>query len=492
MREIRAAIGNINTIAYTNKSKLIMKDKHKVMTIFGSTGNGKSMLATLKMVSRIYKSDRSKKTYILAGRDITTLEKRFVESNYSVLNWYPFKGKWEYKKQGVGGSQIIFQTKTGKKHLYLTPFNNVSTYSRILGQTIDGIMVDEGVEADDMFLQEILARTMRTKDTWAILTSNGGDPKHFFYTGIVNASKTLDYVYGDEWCAKRGIKATPSQELRFFDSERKNDYMAYHMSLEDNPVYSGEGLKALYELYPIGSFMYYSRIMGVRGFSQDNPFGAYINESSYVSLMDLRGEQSAFYPNTMLFSVDVGGHVFSSKEMSGSAYKDGDYGTEKGGHTVCIVGAFSSDYKKFLLIDTYFPNRMIQNENANLINEKVFEWASMFPSAKRPYLFSDPADTSMLASLMAVVRNVNQVRPAIKRDVSLALDEKVIVSVIQQYMMKGNFKIFDSPNNRKYFYQAMITAKQDESGKLVDNLSFEADVWDALKYIFMSMYRILI
>ena len=88
--------------------------------------------------------------------------------------------------------------------------------------------------------------------------------------------------------------------------------------------------------------------------------------------MDLRGEQSAFYPNTMLFSVDVGGHVFSSKEMSGSAYKDGDYGTEKGGHTVCIVGAFSSDYKKFLLIDTYFPNRMIQNENANLINEKVF------------------------------------------------------------------------------------------------------------------------
>ena len=95
-----------------------------------------------------------------------------------------------------------------------------------------------------------------------ILTSNGGDPKHFFfYTGIVNASKTLDYVYGDEWCAKRGIKATPSQELRFFDSERKNDYMAYHMSLEDNPVYSGEGLKALYELYPIGSFMYYSRIL---------------------------------------------------------------------------------------------------------------------------------------------------------------------------------------------------------------------------------------
>ena len=112
-------------------------------------------------MTRIFKSGRNAQTFILAGRDITTLEKRFVQSNYSVFNWHPFRGKWTYKKVGVGGSRITLKTRTGEKHIYLTPFNNVGAYSRILGQTINGVFVDEAVESDEMFLQEIVARINR-------------------------------------------------------------------------------------------------------------------------------------------------------------------------------------------------------------------------------------------------------------------------------------------------------------------------------------------
>lgn len=491
-KEYEEAIGNIDTIVYTEKSKRIMADEHKILTLFGSTGNGKSMLATLKMLSRIFKSGSRQQTYVLAGRDITTLEKRFVKSNYSVLNWKPFRGKWVYKKQVDGGSQVIFTTKTGRKYLYFTPFNNVNTYTRILGQTIDGVFVDEAVEANEDFLQEIVSRTIRTKATWLIMTSNGGDPKHYFYTGIVNRSHTLEDYMSREEMESLGIRPTPNDELRYFESERKDIFMAYHMGLEDNPVYTPERLKQFYELFPLGSFMYYSRVLGIRGFQQDSPFAPYINETTFTNYNKLRDVDSKFYPNKMVFSVDSGGHVFSSKEMIGSRYKEGDYGTEKGGHTIMLTGAFDEQYRNFILLDTYFPNEMIQWASVEKINNRVRDMAQVFNTAKRDYMFCDPADSTLLAGLMSSVRNVNDIRPAIKRDNKLALDEKVIISVIQQFMMQGRFKILDTLENRKWFYGAMIGAKQESDGKIFDNGSWEADVWDALKYIFMSMYRLLI
>ena len=152
---LKSAVGDIKTIIYNDKTSLIKRDSHKFLVIYGATGNGKSMVSTLKMIKRIFQAKVHEKNFILAGKDITTLEKRFINSDYSVLNWRPFKGKWVYKKQGVGGAKVIFKTKTGDKYLYLTPFNNKDAYSSILGNTLNGVFVDEAVEADDLFLQEI-------------------------------------------------------------------------------------------------------------------------------------------------------------------------------------------------------------------------------------------------------------------------------------------------------------------------------------------------
>lgn len=490
--ELEGAIGDIGTIVYTEKTKRIMMDESPILTIYGSTGNGKSMIGTLKFLSRIYRSGKNKQTYVIAGRDITTLEKRFIKSNYSVFNWKPFKGKWTYKKQVDGGAQVIVRTKMGNKYIYLTPFNNVNTFSRILGQTVDGFFVDEAVESNEEFLQEVISRTIRTSGTWFIQTSNGGDPSHFFYTGIVNKSKTLEDVVGVEKMGELGIIRTPNEELRYFDEERKDNFMAYHMGLEDNPVYTDYQLRTFYELFPIGSFMYYSRVLGIRGFQQDSPFAAYINENTFTNIGKLRDIDNKFYPNKIVFSVDVGGHVFSSKEMIGSNYRDGDYGTEKGGHTIMLSGAFDNEYKRFILIDTYFPNEMIQWATVEKINNRVRDIATTFNTAKREYMFSDPADSSMLSALMTNIRNVNDIRAATKRDNKLALDEKVIVSLIQQWLMQGRFKIMDTLENRKYFYNALVSARQEGDGKIFDNGSWEADIWDALKYIFMSLYRLFL
>jgi len=172
------AIGDVKTIVKTRKIEKILGDASPILTLYGATGNGKSMLATYKALARIFSSDRNKAFYVLAGKDITTLEKRFIESKNSVLNWKPFRGKWRYSKQQTGGAKVTLFTKSGKKYWYLTPFGNTSTFERVLGSTINGTFIDEAPESDEFFLKEIVARTIRTKGSWLIATGNGGDPKH--------------------------------------------------------------------------------------------------------------------------------------------------------------------------------------------------------------------------------------------------------------------------------------------------------------------------
>ena len=40
------ANGDIKEIAYTPMTKMIVNDEHKILTIYGATGNGKSMYST--------------------------------------------------------------------------------------------------------------------------------------------------------------------------------------------------------------------------------------------------------------------------------------------------------------------------------------------------------------------------------------------------------------------------------------------------------------
>lgn len=489
MRKIyRPAIGDIRTVVRTEKINKILSSNARVLTLYGASGNGKSMLKLIKALSRIFKAKRWQQTYILAGKDITTLEKRFIEANTSVLNWFPFAGKWRYSKQGKGGSRIEMMTPTGIKYIYLTPFDKVNAYQRILGMTLNGVIIDEAVEADDFFLQEMLLRVLRTskmnidddseKNSWLMMSSNGGNPASFFYTGIVDKSHPMLDV--------------PQEELQYFveESMRIPESEFYHMKLEDNPAYTDEQIKMIYNSFPVGSFQYYSKVLGVRGFTEFNVFSSFANDESYwIRRNELVDDWSV---RDIVMSVDSGGHVFSTKYMAESEYVEGDFGTGKGGHTVMVSVGFNRDKSKVVLLDVYFPNHMEQGMNVERINKRVYEKLLLgFPNAIRSYMFSDNADPSMLATLQNRVRNVNTITGSTKRDNAISMTEPVVIELILQWFLERKIKILDTPENRKWLKGALIEAKQDKDGKLVDNMDWHADVMDALKGVFSSMYRLL-
>lgn len=499
---MKPALRDIDTIVWTDKTEYVRglsSSDAPLLMFHGATGNGKSMIATLKFMSRIYNAPRDRQVYVLAGRDTPALERRFVESNRSVLNWYPFKGKWTYKKQGVGGARIIVRTRTGEKYIYLTSFNNVAAYSRVLGETLDGVLVDEAPESDEMFLQEIVARIIRTDGTWGIFTGNGGDPNHYFYTHMVNISVPIDEKL-DEAGVVDYIRS-PQEELRYYEDVRNPKYLTVQMGLGDNPTYKKEQLEEFHRLYPAGSFMHNSRVLGVRGFTQNSPFSPYMNQDVFIKYDKLREE--GFYPQQITFSVDVGGHVFSRDEIRiGSdlfsmddwyrEYNKGDHGTTSGGHTGMLTVGWSDKYKQAVIIDTYFPNHMYDHINVERIYKRVYNISVKFPLVKKPYMFTDSASPGFFSQLRDARVGVGQVRGGIKRDNSINLDEKVAISTIQQYMMNGRFKILDTPANRLWFYEAMVQAGLESDGTLIDNKKEEADIQDMLKQTFMSMYRLLV
>ena len=493
---MQPALNNINTIQYTDKSRYVMSlssEEYPILIFHGATGNGKSMLSTLKFITRVFNSPKDKQTYILAGKDIIALEKRFIEDNRSVLNWYPFRGTWSYKKQGIGGATIRLKTRTGEKRIYLTPFNNSASYSRILGQTIDGVFVDEAVESDDMFLQEIVARINRTKGSWGIFTSNGGDPQHYFYTGMINKSMRIEELMD-------GVIETPEEEIRYYDDkDRYENFLTVHMALEDNPVYDKEQLAMFYRMYPVGSFMYNSRIMGVRGFTQNQPFSPFMTRDRFIKIDELRDK--GFYPDNITFVVDVGGHVFDKDSIRvtnsifggmSSEYNKDDFGTGRGGHTVMLAIGWSHNYSKGVVLDTFFPNYMEEQRNVEKIWERVYNISIRFPRVRKPYMFVDNASPSMLSALMRSRTGVQRVTGAIKRDSSIGLDEKAAIAMVQQYMMNYDIMYLDTPENNLYFWDSMVQANLESDGRLVDNKSWEADIQDSLLYSFTSVYRLLL
>ena len=93
----------------------------------------------------------------------------------------------------------------------------------------------------------------------------------------------------------------------------------------------------------------------------------------------------------------------------------------------------------------------------------------MYPLAQHPYLFNDLADSSMMASLLSRVKNVNTIRPATKRDMSIKMDEPVVISLMQQWFADDKLKIVDNEFNRRWLIPALQQARLDNKGRLIDN-----------------------
>lgn len=311
----------ISDIIWTEKMVAVMNDTSQILLLNGATGCSKSLVAGFKFMDWLLNAPKEDTQFYMIFRDMGTGVRNFLDNEDSFYNLFDFMREKYTSKEG--GVQFTFKGKYSDKTVYLVGADNKNSWSKVLGSNPDGIWLEELSVLHIDLLREVFGRAFSRKCR-LIGTTNGGMPTQEFYTEFVNH------------CAVQFRDRVPAQELNEMIEDKP--YMHYyHFNLEDDAPHLTEDEKSkLLELYPEGSFYYYSKILGCRGF---------VEGSAYAQLME---KGLHLIPNCdivienlreLMLVVDVG----SNRNIEDTSKAS----------TVATLLGFSKDYQRVIVLECW-------------------------------------------------------------------------------------------------------------------------------------------
>ena len=246
----------------------VMADESQIIFLTGATGCSKSLVAGHKFADWLLNAPKENNQFYIICENIGTGVRNILQNVDSFYNLFDFCRE-EYRASKEGGIQFTFHGLYGDKTVYLVGADNKTSWSKILGSNPDGLWLEELSVLHIDCIREAMGRALSRKCK-LIATTNGGLPTQEFYTEFVNHAKVM-------------FKDTvPAIEL----AEMKEDkpYMHYyHFNMEDDaPHLTGDEKEKLKELYPQGSFYYYSKILGCRGFVQGAAYARLMDKTKHL------------------------------------------------------------------------------------------------------------------------------------------------------------------------------------------------------------------
>lgn len=365
----------LSDVVILPKHKTLLQDPKRIIFGEGVTNASKSFMFGIKFINRIFKEPNGRNQFVIAGKDLPTLEKMVIQNPASFYNLY--KPICTYKQAGEGGARIDVITPNGLKTIYLLGYDNASRWKQILGLTVYGFNVEEINIANDDFIDELFLRVFRNGG-WLLCTSNGGDPDSKVYVDYLNKARPHP-KYAEQ---------VPIETIKELErSEENKHYRYYFFNFEDNPSMSEEEKTALIENTPKGSYIWNTKILGIRGVREGVIYANYMtrekNIMKWTDIIELKGDryQSKIHFEKLTIGIDVGGT---------------DY-------TVFTLNGFTKGYEKQIVID----RMKINNANHEQIWEAFKKWYNFYFDiyGKKVYgAFIDSAAKIMRLSLDAYMR----------------------------------------------------------------------------------------
>ena len=296
---------------------------------------------------------------------------------------------------------------------------------------------------------------------WLITTTNGGNPTQEFYPELVNHATVM---FRD---------TVPKIELDEMVEDRTDEHY-YHFNLQDDcPHKTAEQTERLVNSYPVGSFYYYSKILGCRGFSEGALYAPLLGDTQLVSFGDLNLD--AF--EEIVATVDVGASV------------NGD-DTSKS-HTIVALGGYTRQYHRVVAIAS---KKIASIEHRDIIDEAEAwlypYWLKFYGKFKA--ILIDKADYKLVSTWQNHTRWRGKISVVgcIKTDKFLCPDLPARAAVKCQLMMTSK----QYPTSRivwcdEQMLKAHRQILQDKDGSELD----QADVWqdyaDCLSYLILWRIR---
>ncbi len=433
----------LSDIKLRDKHRHILKSKQRVIFLEGVTGSSKSFIAGLAFYLRVFNTDQSKTQFVIAATSTTVAEKMFINNPSSFMNL--FSTVCEYKKQGTGGSRIELQTPTGIKTVYLVGYDNKSRYKQILGLNVHGFLIEEAHIAGDEFIQEAFTRLYRDNG-FMYLTGNAGLPDQIIYKNYLNKARPPE-EYAHE---------LPAETWAELNSSEKDDTFSYYFfKFDDNPTLSQLQIDAMYNIHPVGSFEYNSKIIAIRGYTEGLLYAPYIDD--------------------IWISRDKVGNRVRFSEMNPFVFEKIYIGVDIGStaKTIFTIVGITRNYQRAVVIDSHVVSEEADyNDIVNEFNKWFMPYLSLY--RKIDGIYPDSADPLFIKTLRnnILVKNVN-----ISGSIKKTIQERVTLK--QQLLYQKRLLFTEKAENQRY---ALAKIRADGKGSHIDDSSENIDFNDSLDY----------
>lgn len=378
------------------------------------------------------------KLHLAAGVSLGSAKMNILDSNGFGL-MHLFAGRCRVGKY-MAREALYIRARAGERIVIFAGGGRSSDAALIKGNSYGTAYLTEANECCQGFVQEVLDRTLASRDRKLFMDLNPKPPRHWFYADFLDRQQE----------AGAGVNYG-------------------HFTIADNLSVSGEQLRALIATYDRGGVWYRADILGLRTAASGRIYTGW-NEGCLISPEEIAGTKYA----ELSVGVDVGG-------------------TDATAATLC---GFTPGWRQVHLIDGLYhrqgiSDRMSEDKYARLIAEWLERWSAVFPLLGDVYV--DSAAKLFRAGLRDALAARGMGRFGVKGfDKSGGINERISLNAL--LIHAGRFRVAAHMKQWIRAYQDAAwnpAAYEKGEWERLDDGSFPVDCLDSAEYGFYPYRRFL-
>lgn len=458
---------NKEKFSFSEKSWDFIETLSNIDMLEGTARSSKSTGALFKLGLMINRSRHnqhfiSATSSVVARRNLIDIEKGFKDL---------FKG---YVRDGTDtkkGNHLIFKDSKGKeKIIYILGFGDKARWKDVLGSTMGCGMIDEINTADQDFINEVFRSFFSVPDYYLVGTLNPDNPDKPIYKSLINRCRPLKKYLKD--IPVEIIKELKKTQLNPETPPLKNAYY-WHFNFNDNPIMDDEQIEAMRMIFPVDSFFYKSKMLGLRGVAEGVIFAKSM-QYEYLILQNnvdemLRLDQFVKYS----IAVDLGNND-----------------TKKGTGTITTFSGITKNYKELICLDSFESKSTEALDLAVEISDGIINWLDKIQNlGKLDAIWIDGygAEGVMLGTIRRVLRDRKygqiEVKKAIKFGKEIADRE---ARMIMQLILYNERRILFANNKgaKRVSENLKKIVYDDKTNLPLDVNQLEMDYYDSFSYTY--------
>ncbi len=413
---------------------LATRDKTRLLVLEGTTRSSKTVAAIQAFFYRVSKSKNY--LHLIAGLDYNAIYDNILDGEMGMLK--QFQAYCKMRKDEIGGHYLRVRTPNGDKKVLLAGYADAGKWAKILGKSIDTILVDEVNTANKKFIDECFSRQSGFDYPFTIWTLNGDEPTKWVYGDYINKAKILGNC--------------PASIRADMDKVAKTKEWYYtHWSFRDNPIMTETKIEAAERLYPVGSFYYTTKILGERGSHGVHIYTDYLDYDKQVADLDY-----IRYPK---YTVGV------------------DVGATGAMNSISLAG-FKGDFSELGIVDVEPFKQCGYREKTAILISTVKRWLAAGCNIEG--VFVDNAEQNYIADLKAEFER--QGLPPVTGSYKATIKERIDLFII--LMSRGRLKFNNNVGGKKAYaaFQACKWA-EGKAGEVREDLNeWFNDIVDSVEY----------